>query len=138
MERMYEVMQIGSGIRKWKKFIALWSLLLLFVLSGNSQQKALQELITLTMQDAGLDKIITAISKQSQLRFSYDPAVMKDKKISKVQWQTVALQKVLAELNALAGLEYALDNGTLALRIGERATTAFAESAGQTGSDGHR
>lgn len=131
MESMYEVMQIRPVMRKWKKFIALWSLLLLFAMPGNSQQKELQELITLTMQDEGLDRVVAAISKQSRLRFSYDPVVLKAKKVSKVQWQAVTLHKVLSELNILAGLEYAVDNGTLALRIGEKAQPASRKAPGK-------
>lgn len=117
---MYEVMQIRPANRKWKKFIALWSLVLLFAMPGHSQQKELQELITVSMQDAGLEKVLSAIAKQSKLSFSYDPATMKNRKLNNVQWKAVPLQKVLSELNALTGLEYSVVNGTLALRVGEK------------------
>lgn len=124
-------MQISLQLRKWVS--ALWVLPLLFVSTGHvsAQENTLQEPISLSMSNARLDSVVHAVARQSKLAFSYDPARLAGIRVEKVRWQSVTLKKVLAELNTLTGLEYAVNNGTLALKIGRRTTAPASKAAGR-------
>lgn len=117
---MCKVMQVRSQLRTWQRVLRILPMLLLVAFSGKSQQKALQELITLSMSRAPLDAVVAAIAKQSRLIFSYDRSILEKITIEKVSWQGVSLKKVLLDLNNLAALEYAVSEGTLAIKIGEK------------------
>lgn len=113
-------MQTKSHLRTWKRNTWLLPFLFIWALQARGQDNALRENITLSMADVSLFDVVEAVSKQSRLVFSYDRSQLAAIKIKKVNWQAVSLGKVLTELKTLTGLEYALHNGTLALKAGRK------------------
>src|SRR5687767_3099028 len=109
-------MQISLQLRKWVS--TLWLLPFLVVSTGhlNAQDNALQEPITLSISNTHLDTVVQAIAGQSKLIFSYDRSRLAGIKIASVKWHLTPLRNVLADLNALTGLEYVVNNGTLAIK----------------------
>ncbi|MEI3797425.1 MULTISPECIES: TonB-dependent receptor [unclassified Chitinophaga] len=124
-------MQNKLTLRRRNCMMWFLSLLFLFGFEARAQDNALRELISLSMSNTRLDEVVKAISQQSSLTFSYDRSRLSGIKIEKVQWQAVSLQNVLSELNALTGVEYVVNNGTIAIRIGQRPVQAPSKRSGK-------
>lgn len=94
-------------------------LLMLWGMQATSQD--MQQPLSLSMQDTNLSGVLSALDKQTAFTFSYDPAVLSKVPLKDVSYKAVPLSKILEDLKARTGMEYSIQQGTIAFRPGPAA-----------------
>ena len=102
----------------------LFVMQLLFVFSSAAQSTndiyKITAPITLQMNGADLDQVLTKLNGQAGYRYSYDNNHAKTIKINKLNLNQAPLGKVLQKLQDEAGLTYNMDGKSIMVRIEQR------------------
>lgn len=93
-------------------------IIVLILLGVQAKSQDIQQPLSLSMQDANLSGVLSALGKLTTFVFSYDPAILSKVKLKDVRYQAVPLAKILDDLKIRTGVEYSVQQGTIAFRPG--------------------
>ncbi|MDU1889093.1 MAG: SusC/RagA family TonB-linked outer membrane protein [Dysgonomonas sp.] len=102
---------------KFKRYLIILCLVLLGIPATSAY--AQKGSITLTMQDTKLKQVLDAVEKQTDYFFVYDMKINVDQTVS-VKAEKMPLQTFLNQLLGNIGINYTIENKTIALIVAEK------------------